>query len=75
MCRENNSNTNIKYIYIYIYIYILGLRAQIIYWALSFGREREQSEDERKIMNGSDPGLNEQGTNGKVIRGGTSPWI
>ena len=65
----------IRRLYDYTKIHIAGLRAQIIYWALGLGREHEQFEDERKIMNGSNLGLNEQGTNGKVVQGGTSPRI
>ena len=38
---------------------IVGLRAQIIYWALGLGREREWSEEEQMIMNGSGSGFNE----------------
>ena len=53
----------------------VGLKAQIIYWALGLGREHEQSDDKRMIMNGSDPRLNEQDTNEKVVRGGISPQI
>ena len=49
--------------------------AQIIYWALGLGREREWSEEERMIMNGSCSGFNEQDTNRKIVRGGISPRI
>ena len=31
----------------------VGLRAQIIYWALGLGREHEQSEEEQMVMNDS----------------------
>ena len=44
---------------------IVGIRAQLIYWALGLGREHKQSEDERMVMSGSNPGLNEQNTNQK----------
>jgi len=46
-----------------------------IYWALSLGRERKKSKEERMVMNGSDSRLNEQDMKGKVVRGGISPWI
>ena len=42
---------------------IVGIRAQLIYWALGLGREHEQSEDEQMAMSGSGLGLNEQNTN------------
>ena len=55
--------------------YFVGLRAQIIYWALDLGREHEWSKDKQMVMNGSDPRLNEQDANGKVVQGGIFHWI
>ena len=53
----------------------VGLRAQIIYWALGLGREHEQFEEEHMVMNDSGTGFSEQDTNGKLVRGGITPWI
>ena len=53
----------------------VGLRTQIIYWALSLVQERGWSEEERMVKNGSGLGFNEQDANRKIIRGGISPRI
>ena len=47
----------------------VGLRAQIRYWALGLGREREWFEEEQIIMNGSGTGsgFNEQDANRKIV--------
>ena len=45
----------------------VGLKAQIIYWDLGLDRKREKSEDKRMVVNGSNSGFNEQGTNEKVV--------
>ena len=54
-------------------MHIVRLRAQIIYWALALDREREQSEDERIVMNSSNSKLNERNTDEKIVREGISP--
>ena len=46
-------------IIIIIIIIIVGLRAQIIYWALGLVREHGWSEEERMIMNDSGSVFNE----------------
>ena len=53
----------------------VGLRAQIIYWALGLGREHEQSEEEQMVMNDLGSGFNKQDTNGKLVQGGITPRI
>ena len=54
---------------------IVGIRAQIIYWALGLGREHKQFEEEQMVMNDSGSGFSEQDTNGKLVRGGITPWM
>ena len=56
-------------------IILVGLRAQIIYWALGLVWERGWSEEERMVNNGSSSGFNEQDANRKIIREGISPRI
>ena len=54
---------------------LVGLTAQIICWTLSLGQEHEQSEEEQMVTNDSSLGFSEQNTNGKLVRGGITPWI
>jgi len=62
-----------QFFFFLIYVYknrllvFVGLRAQIIYWALGLGREHEQSEEEQMVMNDLVSGFNEQDTNGRSV--------